>query len=125
MKSRSLATNSGLAFAGDLASKIGLLLVLVIAARMLPTEELAILVTALAVSGILAVCLDAGSGLAITARRRPRHREPRCAALGARRGQAAGRRARAAAAVAAGAALKAPPSCGSPRPCSPCWERSP
>jgi O-antigen/teichoic acid export membrane protein len=66
VRSRSLATNSGLAFAGDLASKIGLLLVLVIAARMLPTEELAILGTALAVSGILAVCLDAGSGLAIT-----------------------------------------------------------
>ena len=66
MKRRSLATNSGLAFAGDLASKIGLLLVIVIAARMLPTGELAILGTALAVSGILAVCLDAGSGLSIT-----------------------------------------------------------
>ena len=66
MRRRSLATNSGLAFAGDLASKIGLLLVIVIAARMLPTGELAILGTALAVSGILAVCLDAGSGLSIT-----------------------------------------------------------
>ena len=61
-----MATNSGLAFAGDLASKIGLLLVIVIAARTLPTGELAILGTALAVSGILAVCLDAGSGLSIT-----------------------------------------------------------
>jgi O-antigen/teichoic acid export membrane protein len=66
MRPRRLATNSGLAFAGDLASKIGLLLVLVIAARTLSTDELAILGTAMAVSGILAVCLDAGSGLAIT-----------------------------------------------------------
>jgi O-antigen/teichoic acid export membrane protein len=66
MKPRSLATNSGLAFVGDLASKLGLLLVMVIAARMLATAELATLGTALAVSAILAVCLDAGSGLAIT-----------------------------------------------------------
>ena len=66
MRKRSLATNSSLAFAGDLASKIGLLFVIVIAARTLSTNELAILGTALAVSGILAVCLDAGSGLSIT-----------------------------------------------------------
>jgi len=66
VRSRGLAANSGLAFAGDLASKIGLLLVMVIAARTLSTGELAVLGTALAVSGILAVCLDAGSGLAIT-----------------------------------------------------------
>jgi O-antigen/teichoic acid export membrane protein len=66
MRPRSLAKNSSLAFAGDLASKVGLLVVMVIAARTLSTEELAVLGTALAVSGILAVCLDAGSGLTIT-----------------------------------------------------------
>ena len=66
MSTRGVATNSGLAFVGDLASKLGLLLVIVIAARTLSTGELAILGTALAVSGVLAVCLDAGSGLAIT-----------------------------------------------------------
>jgi O-antigen/teichoic acid export membrane protein len=66
MRARSLATNSGLAFAGDLASKIGLLLVVVLAARALSTGELAILGTALAVSGIAAVCLDGGAGLLIT-----------------------------------------------------------
>jgi O-antigen/teichoic acid export membrane protein len=66
VKARGLAVNSGLAFAGDLASKIGLLLVIVIAARMLSTDELAVLGTALAVSGIVAVFLDGGSGLAIT-----------------------------------------------------------
>lgn len=66
MRARSFATNSSLAFTGDLFSKIGLLLVMVIAARTLPTGEVAILGTALAVAGMLAVCLDAGSGLAIT-----------------------------------------------------------
>jgi O-antigen/teichoic acid export membrane protein len=63
---RRLATNSTLAFAGDLASKVGLLLVMVVAARALPVGELAVLGTALAVAGILAVCLDAGAGLLIT-----------------------------------------------------------
>jgi O-antigen/teichoic acid export membrane protein len=66
VKRRSVATNSVLALVGDLASKIGLLLVVVLAARGLSTDELAILGTALAVSGILAVCLDAGAGLLIT-----------------------------------------------------------
>lgn len=61
-----VAMNSGLALVGDLASKIGLLLVVVLAARTLSTGELAVLGTALAVSGIVAVCLDAGAGLLIT-----------------------------------------------------------
>lgn len=66
MRERSLATNSGLAFAGDLASKAGLLLVMVIGARTLSAAELAVVGTALAAAGILAVCLDTGAGVAIT-----------------------------------------------------------
>ncbi len=66
MRRRGLAANSSLALAGDLASKIGLLGVMVIAARTLSTGELAVLGTALAVAGILAVTLDSGSGLLIT-----------------------------------------------------------
>ena len=66
MSRRGLVANSGLALAGDLSSKIGLLLVMVIAARTLSTDEFAVLGTALAVAGILAVMLDSGSGLLIT-----------------------------------------------------------
>ena len=66
MKRGRLVGNSALALGGDLATKLGLLLVMVIAARTLSTDEFAAIGTALAASGIIAVALDAGAGLLIT-----------------------------------------------------------
>ena len=70
---RGIAANSTLAFLGDTSSKAGQLVVMVIAARTLPTPDLAVLGTALAASAIASVALDAGAGILITrdgARRR-------------------------------------------------------
>lgn len=66
MSRRLVATNSALALAGELASKLGLLLVMVVAARTLPTGELAAAGVALAAAGIAAVVLDAGAGILVT-----------------------------------------------------------
>ena len=66
MSRRLVATSSGLALAADVAAKVGLLLVTVVAARTLPAGELAQLGTVLAAAGIVAVLLDAGAGVLIT-----------------------------------------------------------
>src|SRR5262249_30795707 len=52
--------NASLALVGDLAAKLGLLAVVVVAARSLSTVEYARLGVALAAAGILATVLDAG-----------------------------------------------------------------
>jgi len=66
LKVRGLAANSGLALAGDVASKVGALLVLLLAARLFSVEEFAVVATALACAGLLATVLDLGAGTLIT-----------------------------------------------------------
>lgn len=73
MSRRRVATNSALALTGDVASKAGLLLVMVVAARAMTQGEVAELGTVLAVAGIVAVLLDAGSGVLITRDGAPDH----------------------------------------------------
>ena len=63
---RGLGTNSALAFAGDVASKLGGLLVVVIAAHSLTISEFALLVTGLAAAGVLASTLDLGAATLLT-----------------------------------------------------------
>jgi O-antigen/teichoic acid export membrane protein len=55
--------NASLALIGDLAAKLGLLAVIVVAARALSTVEYARLGVALAAAGIVATVLDAGVGV--------------------------------------------------------------
>ncbi len=62
MKARGLGANSALAFGGDVASKAGALLVLLVAARLFSVEEFAVLATALACVGLLTTALDLGAG---------------------------------------------------------------
>lgn len=62
---RSLRANSLLAFAGDLAGKLGQLVVLVICARLLDIEQFAALGVALAVVGVGVSVLDGGASLLI------------------------------------------------------------
>jgi O-antigen/teichoic acid export membrane protein len=57
-----MGANSVLAFAGDGASKVGALAVVVVAARLLSVEQFAILATALAAVGVVGSTLDLGSG---------------------------------------------------------------
>lgn len=59
-RSASLATNARLALIGDAASKAAQLAVLVLAARVLPTRELAALGICLTLATVLTVFLDAG-----------------------------------------------------------------
>jgi O-antigen/teichoic acid export membrane protein len=63
---RGLGTNSALALAGDVASKAGALLVVVVAARTLAVSEFALLVTGLAAAGVLASVLDLGAATLLT-----------------------------------------------------------
>lgn len=63
---RGVAENSALALAGDVASKAGALVVIVVAARFLSVPEFAVLATALAVAGLLGSVLDLGAGTLIT-----------------------------------------------------------
>src|SRR5690349_7271571 len=56
----SLATNARLALVGDVASKAAQLAVMVVAARFLPTRELAALGICLTLATVLTVGLDAG-----------------------------------------------------------------
>jgi O-antigen/teichoic acid export membrane protein len=62
---RGIAENSALALAGDVASKAGTLVVIVVAARILSVPEFAILATALAVASLLGSALDLGAGTLI------------------------------------------------------------
>lgn len=63
---RGIGENSALALAGDIASKAGALVVIVVAARFLSVREFAVLATALVVAGLLASVLDLGAGTLIT-----------------------------------------------------------
>ena len=65
MKVRGLAANSALAFAGDVASKAGALLVILLAARLFSVEEFALVATALACE-VLVSLLDLGAGTLLT-----------------------------------------------------------
>ena len=60
MSPRGLLHNSALALLADAASKAGMLGVLVISGRMLPTSEFAVVAAALSASAILTALLDAG-----------------------------------------------------------------
>lgn len=62
---RSLRSNSLLALAGDLIGKAGLLVVLMVSARLLSVEQFALLGVCVAVYGVCASLLDAGSSLLI------------------------------------------------------------
>lgn len=66
MRPRSVAQNSALALAGDLASKAGMLAVMMVAARGLPTAEFAVFATAIAAATVLTAALDAGSQTLLT-----------------------------------------------------------
>ena len=66
MKKRGIGENSALALAGDVASKAGALVVVVVAARFLSVPEFAVLMTALAIAGLLASALDLGAGTLLT-----------------------------------------------------------
>ncbi|MET0938400.1 MAG: oligosaccharide flippase family protein [Gaiellaceae bacterium] len=63
---RGIAQNSALALGGDAASKVGALVVIIVAARFLSVPEFAVLATALAIAGVLASVLDLGAGTLIT-----------------------------------------------------------
>jgi len=62
MKRRRLAANSALALAGDLASKAGSLVLMVVAAHLLPVGQFALLATGLAAANLLTAGLDLGAG---------------------------------------------------------------
>lgn len=66
MKVRGLAANSALAFGGDVASKAGALLVIVLAARSFSVDEFALVATALACVSVLVSLLDLGAGTLLT-----------------------------------------------------------
>jgi O-antigen/teichoic acid export membrane protein len=66
MRTRGIAANSALALAGDLASKIGALVVIVAAARLLSVQEFAILAAALACASLLSTALDFGAATLLT-----------------------------------------------------------
>jgi O-antigen/teichoic acid export membrane protein len=59
---RGIGANSALALAGDGASKLGALVVVVAAARLVSVEQFAILATALAAAGVVGSMLDLGAG---------------------------------------------------------------
>jgi O-antigen/teichoic acid export membrane protein len=61
MKVRGLGANSALALSGDIASKAGALLVLLVAARLFSVQEFAAVATALACVGLLTTALDLGA----------------------------------------------------------------
>jgi O-antigen/teichoic acid export membrane protein len=61
VRRRTLAANSALALAGDVASKVGALLVVLVAARLLSVAELASFATGLAIASLLACALDLGA----------------------------------------------------------------
>lgn len=66
MKARGIAANSLLALGGDVASKAGALLVVLLAARLLAMEEFAVVATALACASLLVSALDLGAGTLLT-----------------------------------------------------------
>ena len=66
MTPRGLRANSVLALAGDAASKLGALVVVLVGARALTVSDFAVLATALAIAGILTIALDLGVGTVIT-----------------------------------------------------------
>jgi O-antigen/teichoic acid export membrane protein len=66
MTQRGVAQNSVLAFVGDVASKAGALLVVLVAARSLSVEKFSILATGLASAAILGALLDLGAATLIT-----------------------------------------------------------
>jgi O-antigen/teichoic acid export membrane protein len=61
-RKRGIGANSVLALAGDGASKVGALVVVIAAARLLSVEQFAILATALAAAGVVGSMLDLGAG---------------------------------------------------------------
>ena len=65
-RTRTLRANAGLVLAGDIASKLGLFVATLVAARALSIGEFAAVAAALAVAGIMASILDSGSALLIT-----------------------------------------------------------
>ena len=62
MRRRGVAQNSALALAGDVASKAGALVVVLIAARALAESEFATVATGLAIAALLTSLLDIGAG---------------------------------------------------------------
>jgi O-antigen/teichoic acid export membrane protein len=66
MTRRGIGANSALALAGDAASKIGALVVVIVGARFLALSEFATLATGLAAAGILTAILDLGTGTLLT-----------------------------------------------------------
>jgi hypothetical protein len=62
MRRRGVAQNSALALAGDVASKAGALVVVLIAARSLAEHEFATVATGLATAALLTSLLDLGAG---------------------------------------------------------------
>jgi O-antigen/teichoic acid export membrane protein len=66
MKTRSVAQNSAFALAGDLASKGGTVVLMMVAGRALSTAEFAVLATALAAATVLTAVLDLGSQTLLT-----------------------------------------------------------
>jgi O-antigen/teichoic acid export membrane protein len=61
VRARGLRANTTLALGGDVASKAGALLVLLLAARLFSVEEFAAVATALACAGLLTTALDLGA----------------------------------------------------------------
>jgi O-antigen/teichoic acid export membrane protein len=59
---RGIGANSVLALAGDASSKVGTLVVVIVAARLLQLDEFALLATALAAAGVIGSLLDLGAG---------------------------------------------------------------
>jgi O-antigen/teichoic acid export membrane protein len=66
VRPRGVAQNSALALAGDLAAKGGMLAVMMVAARGLPTVQFAMLATAIAIATVLTAALDLGSQTLLT-----------------------------------------------------------
>ena len=66
MRTRGLGENSVLALAGDVASKVGALAVVVLSARLLSVAEFAVLAMGLAAAGLLGSFLDLGAGTLLT-----------------------------------------------------------
>ena len=62
---RTLRANAGLVLFGDSASKLGMLVTTLVAARVLSVGEFAAVAAALAAAGVMASVLDCGSGLLI------------------------------------------------------------
>ena len=66
MQRRGLVSTSALALAADLVSKIGVLVLTIVAARALSIDEFAVWATAIAAAGLMAVALDAGAQMLLT-----------------------------------------------------------